>query len=248
MPTVLHDARFSVGQVFSLSFSVFVANFIPFMTLGLLLFLPYAVLLFFFSEIFSGPDGWIGIILLIVVLVVLQVLLQATLIYGTVSQLRGNRRPFIDSLINSIGLVPPVLLIGILLAVGLLCGFLLLVIPGLILLTMWWVTIPVAVVERPGIGRSFSRSAELTKGRRWSILGIFIIVQVGMWLVDVILSTTLLPSGPGTLNDFTGYVIGSWVFSVITAAFQAVLVAVSYTLLRTEKEGTDINQIAAVFD
>ena len=183
---------------------------------------------------------------------------MATLIYGTVGQLRGSHRSFMESLVNSISVVPPVFLISILLGLGLGVGFLLLVVPGLILLTVWWVAIPAAVVERPGIFASFSRSAELTKGRRWGIFAIVVLVFVASFAAEALLASAFLPGGVGTLfgvdvpfftvEELTPYLIGSWVVGVIIAAFQAVLAGVSYTLLRTEKEGTDINQIAAVFD
>ena len=257
MSTVLHDARFSVGQVFSLSFSVFFSNIVPFMILGFLLFLPSLLISLFFPEFVVGATGQLGTILFPILEFILQILLMATLIYGTVSQLRGNRRPFTDSLTNSIGLVPPVFLISILLGIGLGVGFVLLVVPGLILLTVWWVTIPAAVVERPGIFRSFSRSAELTKGHRWAIFAIVVLVFLASFAIEFVLLSALVPGGMGVFGgnvpylsyaDLNPYLIGSWIVGVITAAFQAVLAGVSYTLLRTEKEGTDINQIAAVFD
>ena len=42
-------------------------------------------------------------------------------------------------------------------------GFLLLIIPGLILLTVWAVVVPSLVIDKAGIFGSFSRSADLTR-------------------------------------------------------------------------------------
>ncbi len=46
-----------------------------------------------------------------------------------------------------------------------------LLVPGFILLIMWFVAIPVCVVEQRGSWASMQRSAELTKGHRWKISG-----------------------------------------------------------------------------
>ena len=41
---------------------------------------------------------------------------------------------------------------------------------------IFWVVIPVAVIERPGPVASLKRSVALTEGHRWKILGIFLLV------------------------------------------------------------------------
>jgi len=43
-------------------------------------------------------------------------------------------------------------------------GFLLLVVPGIIVSLMLMVAVPVAIIERPGVMASLKRSAALTKG------------------------------------------------------------------------------------
>src|SRR5262249_11459126 len=110
-------------------------------------------------------------------------------------------------------------------------------------LLMLWVAIPVAVVERPGMFRSLSRSRELTRGFRWRLLGVLLVIFVAStaasWLVELILNPVFEP------------VIKSIVTLVVQTAFTAlwaVASAVSYYMLRTSKEGVEIEQIAAVFD
>ena len=51
-------------------------------------------------------------------------------------------------------------------------------IPGLIIYTVLWLVVPVAVVERPGIVASLRRSSMLTKGYRWQIFGMVLILGV----------------------------------------------------------------------
>jgi hypothetical protein len=65
------------------------------------------------------------------------------------------------------------LMIGV--GIGTVLGFILLIIPGIILALMWALVIPVAVLEDTGLGDSISRSSELTKGSRLRILVIYIL-------------------------------------------------------------------------
>ena len=64
------------------------------------------------------------------------------------------------------------------LSFGVMIGMILVIVPGIILLLMWWVYIPAIVVEGKGIIGAFGRSRELTRGRRWHILGLAVIVLV----------------------------------------------------------------------
>ena len=74
----------------------------------------------------------------------------------------GRRDHSIGDLLRS---VEPVLLrliaVSILSAIGIAIGFVLFIIPGLILLVIWSVVAPVTVLERPGVFAAFGRSREL---------------------------------------------------------------------------------------
>ena len=54
-----------------------------------------------------------------------------------------------------------VILGGILAAIGITIGFILLIVPGLFLLTIWSMLIPVIVLERRSTGEAFTRSREV---------------------------------------------------------------------------------------
>jgi uncharacterized membrane protein len=54
----------------------------------------------------------------------------------------------------------------------------LLIVPGLILYTMWFVGFPACVVERLGPWTSLRRSRELTKGYRWKVLALALLFPV----------------------------------------------------------------------
>jgi uncharacterized membrane protein len=122
-------------------------------------------------------------------------------------------------------------------------GFMLLIVPGLILYTMWFVAVGPCVVERLGPWTSLSRSQELTKGHRWKIFGLLVLLFVPLNLVSKLVELALSAAGGETL-----VLVGTLIWTSIEAAFYSVVIAVTYHDLRVAKEGTDIEQIAAVFD
>jgi hypothetical protein len=110
------------------------------------------------------------------------------------------------------------------------------------LVTMWFVAIPACIVERLGPLASIGRSNALTKGCRWKIFGMILLV----FAVTMILS---LVTGP--VLSLIGKVVsalGSLALNGVMGAFYAIYVAVTYHDLRVAKEGVDTDQIAAVFD
>lgn len=68
-------------------------------------------------------------------------------------------------------------------SIGIGVGFVLLIVPGVILGLMWALTIPVAVIEDTGLGDSLSRSAELTKGARGRVFVIYVLFVVLIWAI-----------------------------------------------------------------
>ena len=119
---------------------------------------------------------------------------------------------------------------------------LLLVVPGVIIWLTCWLYIPVIVVEKRGIAESLRRSAFLTRGRRWRMFGLWLVVGIASQI-----STTVV-------EQISAAVIGNWgavvtyVWYAATTAFMAVMTAVTYYYLRVDKEGIAIDDIAAVFD
>jgi hypothetical protein len=118
-----------------------------------------------------------------------------------------------------------------------------LIFPGLIVVTMLFVAVPVCVVERLGPIKSMGRSTRLTKGHRWKIFGIWFAALLVQGVVQSVL-TGLVAAGGLSLLGMPVLVI----WSAVYGAFSAVLAVVAYHDLRVAKEGVDTDQIAAVFD
>lgn len=173
----------------------------------------------------------------------LSLLGQAASLYGAVQRMRGQEFTIGESLGRGLARFFPIMGMLICQIVGLMVGFVLLVIPGLIFMLMWSVALPVCVIERLGPIASLQRSGYLTKGNRWRILGIFLLVGVGnaivRWMVQLILHA---------VAGQTVAILGVFVWQVAAQAFTSILVAVIYHDLRVAREGIDIDRIAVVFD
>ena len=258
MSAILGDASFSIRKVFLLTFWVFRARYLFIILISLLVFLPSLAISLYSPGAYRGDLGEVEANLLTLGQIFLSVLLTTILVGGTINQLSGDRHLFANGEIDGNGLASPVLLTCVLFSLGVTVGFALLAVPGVFLKIIWWVAIPVAVIERPGVLRSFGRSTELTKGHRWKILAAFLLVLAVGSAVYVVATEVLAPGGfwgvSRGLSDesmypaFIPFLICSWIIGVMVAAFEAVLVGVSYALLRMEKERTEIDQAFVAFD
>ena len=165
------------------------------------------------------------------------------MVYGTFQDLRQSRPRFADIVLNGLRSAVAVVLVAVASGVLVMLGFLLLVIPGLIAATMYWVAVPAAVVEQTNVSRSLARSAELTAGYRWPVFGIIVIFTVVQSVLE-----RLIDSVRGFEQHFLLILALTWLVSASITAFGAVVSTVSYYRLRQVKEGIGIDEIAEVFD
>jgi hypothetical protein len=77
-------------------------------------------------------------------------------------------------------------LAGILAALGVGIGLLLLIVPGLILWTWWLVIVPVIMFEGSGVTDAFGRSRELVRGHGWSVFGVLVLTILILVAVDLV--------------------------------------------------------------
>jgi hypothetical protein len=82
--------------------------------------------------------------------------------------------------------VGTLILAGLLGAIGIGIGFALLVVPGLILITIWAVVAPAIVVERRGAIAAFGRSRELVRGHGWPVFGAIVLAYLSILIVSFV--------------------------------------------------------------
>lgn len=170
---------------------------------------------------------------------VLSILYQGFVV-ELVSAAESNRRTDIRELVNAVTpVLGTLLVISILFAIGVGIGFILIIIPGLILLTIWSVVVPVEVLEHRGILGSFQRSRELVRGNGWNVFGVIVIV----WVVTVAISFLV-----GLLAAPLGHVgrdLIQWAVNVAIAPIVALSATVLYLELRRAHTAPGADPVAA---
>jgi hypothetical protein len=118
----------------------------------------------------------------------------------------------------------PLIGFGILFGVGVAIGFLLLIVPGLILITLWSVGAPAIVVEGIGPIDAFKRSQRLVRGDAWAVFGTLLVVLLIVIVIGFVLSAIANPIGNGEASTW----IASIISTTITAPIFAIAVSVLY--------------------
>jgi len=122
--------------------------------------------------------------------------------------------------------LPAVVIAGILAAIGITIGFILLIIPGLFLLTIWSMVIPVIVLERRSTGEAFSRSREVVRGHGWSVFGLVIVTFLIVAIASGLIRAIFAP-----LPDFLDAWLGGLVAHSVTVPFAAAALTTAYFAL-----------------
>ena len=157
---------------------------------------------------------------------VLAVLYQGFVV-ELVSAAENHHRRSIGELVNAVTpVLGTLLVISILFAIGLLIGFILIIIPGLILLTIWSVVVPVEVLEHRGIMGSFRRSRELVRGNGWNVFGVIVIVFLAAIVISFLVGLLASPLG------HVGRDLVQWAVNVAIAPVVALSASVLYFELR----------------
>lgn len=118
-------------------------------------------------------------------------------------------------------------LVGILAALGVGIGLLLLIVPGLILWTWWLVIVPVIMLEGSGVTDAFGRSRELVRGHGWSVFGVLVLTILILIAVDLVFR--LIAVG---LDDVVIELLLDIASQTLTAPFIALAWTLTYYRLR----------------
>jgi hypothetical protein len=230
------EGDFRIGAVLTRTWLVLSRNFFTFCAVTAVASLPNLLLM--------DPGQSRGMVIAGAVLAdVMRRLSQAMLIYGAFRELRGQPVSLGQSVQAGLRRIIPVIGLAISASVLMALGFMLFAVP-VIVATMLFVATPVCVVERLGPFASMDRSAQLTKGHRWKILGLLVLAIVPLVVGDAIVEALAEIAGAGGVAA----AIGQVTVDAIWGAVDVVLVIAAYHDLRVAKEGVDTAQIAAVFE
>jgi hypothetical protein len=178
-----------------------------------------------------GALGWLGALIGFVVSIAGIFWLQGALVLA-VDDVRDGRadlsiRETLDRVTPHLATLVPA---GILAGIAIAFGLVLLIVPGLFLMTIWLLIVPAIMLEDRGVSASFARSQDLVRGYGWSVFGVIVLtalIFIGVGIVFAILDGVFdSPWISFALNV---------VLQTITAPFLALAWTITYYELRDLK-------------
>jgi hypothetical protein len=216
--------RLDVGGVLRRVFSIYVDEASVLM--------PAAATVFVFTGILSTLLTNAGAGLRFVALLIS--LIATTLFTGMVVELvadvrDGRRDSSAGQLLRTVSpVIGQLIFVAIVAGAGVVIGLIFLIVPGLILITVWSLVAPVVVIERPPGLQALGRSRELVRGNGWQVFGVIFILDVLIAIIAAAVEVAANAAGTGV-----GIVV-TVVLGVLTAPFAALAAAVMYFELKGE--------------
>ena len=176
------------------------------------------------TALLALAGGTVGILLGSFVSVVAAFLLQATLVKA-VQDVRDGRADLSirETVSEATPFIGSVALASILAGIAITIGLVLVIVPGLYLITIWAVIVPVIVIERSGAMASFGRSRDLVRGNGWHVFGTLVLVYIIMLVVNIVLGAIFvaLPrvAGDGLSSVISGTLISPFLALVVTLVY-----------------------------
>jgi hypothetical protein len=128
--------------------------------------------------------------------------------------------------------VLPVAAASILASIAIAVGFVLIIVPGLILLTFWSLIVPSIVVGNTPAMASFGRSWRLVRGYAWHVFVTYVLVFLILVLFQLVLQAIFV-----TLPAALGSFLSSAVAGTLISPFLALVVTLVYYRLSTVRAG-----------
>jgi hypothetical protein len=175
------------------------------------------------GSLLAAVLGWLGAVIAALIALVGLFWVQGALA-AAVEDIRDGRADL--SLGETFDRVRPqlgsIIVAGLLASLGIFFGLVLLIVPGLLLMTWWVVIIPVVALERTPAGSSFGRSRELVRGYGWNVFGVIVLTILLLLAFQIVLAIVLSP-----VADW----LQSFISNVVSGALTAPMIALVWTLL-----------------
>ena len=251
-----NERTFSIGRIFSIAFGVMAHN--PLVAFGVTLLLsalPGTLLTFGLAQMnFDMRDnntfwgvigsGLIGFMLSLV----LRALVQGCLVRATIAESEGRKASLGECLGVAAARALPLIAVSMLFVIGVSVGLLLLIVPGIMFAIACAVVAPVVVEERVGVIEAFGRASVLTRGARWKIFGLALLVLILVWLLQAFAGMIAATMFRGGLDPFsTAMIFFNIVIGTIVATFWSTVQTAMYVELRNWKDGPQTAQLSDIF-
>lgn len=128
--------------------------------------------------------------------------------------------------------VLPVAGASILFAIGVTIGFILVIVPGLVLITFWSLIVPAIVIGRAPALESFRHSWRTVRGYGWHAFGTYVVVFC-IWVVFDLVLSLILSALPAFVQSFVSQVVAG----ALIAPFLALVITLVYDRLTAAHGG-----------
>jgi hypothetical protein len=168
--------------------------------------------------------GVIGVLFGTVIELLAGFLVQAALVKA-VQDVRDGRADLSpgETVSAAMPSIWPVTGASILAGIAIAIGLFLLIVPGLFLITIWAVIVPVIVIERSGVLACFGRSQAIVRGHGWHVFGTLVLVWIIDFLADLVLqlifSALPAPLSSGLSSVISGALISPFIALVVTLIY-----------------------------
>jgi hypothetical protein len=188
-----------------------------------------------------GQIDWVRFVVLMT-LSMIAVPITFTALTHAVGEIYVGRDASIgDSFRVALKIIVPMTGTMLLVYLGVIAGFLLLVIPGVMLSMAWILTSPVVIFERRFGSAALGRSRELMRGHKWRAFGVLVVGSIIVGILGAVLGGVfgLIPLlGP----------IGQGLAQSIGVAYSTVVLVLLYFDVRCRKESFDLEHLARLVE
>ena len=256
------EGRFSAGAVIGATFMLAIRRVHIFLPLALLCYVPVAFLgygMIWIAQFvtLTSNSAYLGLMRFAAETLtdVLCASLFMTLALAQISKISGSLDTDGVSLKTTLVRIIPIYICGLLVAILSWTGFIILLIPGLYIMIITWVAVPVAIADRTGPIAAIRRSDSLIRGYRWHILGLVLLFFIFTALLERIIGGFSQYFGINLLmssaRDLSSYVLGTTLTLLLNQAvfgmLSGIAAAYSFVHLRRLKEGKSGAQLADIF-
>jgi len=220
------NGKLDVARVFERIFEIYRDQFTLLIPAALVVFVPVAILS---GLIYAGDVGILGALIVAAIGTIATYWFQGMVVEAARDILDGRRDHSVGSLLRAVvPVLGPLIVAGILAGIAIGIGLLLLIVPGLFLLTIWAVLAPVIVIERKDAMSSFGRSRELVRGHGWQVFGVIVV----LFLLQFVVTAVIQALANSVSDTVVGFSLADLIVRLLVAPLSALAAAVLYFELK----------------
>jgi hypothetical protein len=211
--------KLEVGDTLSEVFAIYREQAGVLLPIAFWMFLVVAIV----SAVADDDSGLLGLAVLVSLIV--AILYQGVVVNLVRGLKAGGEVATVGELVSqTLPFLGPLFAVALLAGLGVGIGLVVLIVPGLFLLTIWAVLAPAVVIEHRGVFGSFRRSRELVEGSNWQVFGVVISALAIALVVGLILTSIGASIAEGPIVR----AVLSAVASTITAPIEGLAASVLY--------------------